>query len=185
MKSFPSFLGFLSLLMLADTIAAARKDGGEYWRVAVMKDESIPEAIESALVPVNAAAASSSGDKTNCHDLPSNIEIKEEKIFVEDFELPRPNNYNSVEGGVTKERSFAKDFEPRPNLSAYGDDGDLKEEKKSFAKDFEPRPNLSAYGGDGDLEEEEKSFAKDFEPRPNLSAYGDDGYLKRGEKIIY
>ncbi|OMP12293.1 Organ specific protein [Corchorus olitorius] len=156
MKSFiVSFLGFLSLLMLADTIAAARKDAGGYWRAAIMKDESIPEAIEGALVRIDAAAASSSDDKTNCHDSPNNIEIKEEKIIVEDFELPRPNNYNSVEGGVTKERSFAKDFEPRPNLSAYGDD------------------------------EEEKSFAKDFEPRPNLSAYGDDGYLKGEKKIIY
>ncbi|OMO75726.1 Organ specific protein [Corchorus olitorius] len=182
MKSFLSFLGFLLLLLLADTIVAARKDGGEYWRAAIMKDESIPEAIEGALVRMDAVAASSSDDKTNCHDSPNNIEIKEQKIIVEDFELPRPNNYNSVERGVTKERSFAKDFEPKPNLSAYGDEG---EEKKSFAIDFEPRPNLSAYGDDGDLKEEEKSsFAKDFEPRPNLSAYGDDCYLKGEKKII-
>ncbi|OMO74281.1 Organ specific protein [Corchorus capsularis] len=167
MKSFLSFLGFLSLLLLADSIAAARKDGGEYWRAAIMKDESIPEAIESALVRVNAAAASSSGDKTDCHDSPKNVETKEEKIIVEEFELPRPNNYNHVEGG----KSFADDFEPRPNISAYGD-GDVKGEKKSFVEDFEPRPNISAYG-DGDLKGEKKSFANDFEPRPNISTYHD------------
>ncbi|OMO74271.1 Organ specific protein [Corchorus capsularis] len=166
MKSFLSFLGFLSLLLLAESIAAARKDGGEYWRVAVMKDESIPEAIESALVRVNAAAASSSSDKTDCHDSPKNMEIKEEKIFVEEFELPRPNNYNRVEGG----KSFADDFEPRPNVSAYGDDS----QEKSFVKDFEPRPNVSAYGDNGDLKgSEKKSFADDFEPRPNVSVYHD------------
>ncbi|OMO75713.1 Organ specific protein [Corchorus olitorius] len=175
MKSFLSFFGFLSLLLLADTIAAARKDAGEYWRV-VMKDESIPEAIESALVRVNAAAASSSGDKTDCHDSPKNMEIKEEKIIVEEFELPRPNNYNRVEGGKTKAKSFADDFEPRPNVSAYGDDS---QEKSSFAKEFEPRPNISAYS-DGDLKGEKKSFVEDFEPRPNISAYS-DGDLK-GEK---
>ncbi|OMP01550.1 Organ specific protein [Corchorus olitorius] len=170
MKSFLSFLGFLSLLLLVDTTAAARKDGGEYWRAAIMKDESIPEAIEGALVRMD---ASSSDDKTNCHDSPKNVETKEEKIIVEEFELPRPNNYNNVQGG----KSFADDFEPRPNVSSYGDDS----QEKSFVKDFEPRPNVSAYGGDGNLRGEKKSFAKDFEPRPNVSAYGDNGDLK-GEK---
>jgi len=67
---------------------------------------------------------------------------------------------------LNKEEKFVKDFEPRPNISAY--DGDASE--KSFVTDFEPRPNISAY----DDNHEEKSFVKDFEPRPNISAYDDD-----------
>ncbi|XWS54894.1 hypothetical protein CRYUN_Cryun10bG0129000 [Craigia yunnanensis] len=172
MKSFLSFFSFLSLLLFADTIAAARKDAGEYWK-AVMKDEPMPEAIKG-LVRID--AVSSSNEKTDCHT-PTSFEIKEEKIIVEDFERPRPNK------GDEKKKSFADDFEPRPNLSSYGDDADLKGEKSSsYAKDFEPRPNLSAYGDDADLKgEKSSSYAKDFEPRSNLSAYGDDADLK-GEK---
>ncbi|XVF01120.1 hypothetical protein REPUB_Repub04eG0060700 [Reevesia pubescens] len=170
MKSFLSFFAFLSLLLFADTVAAARKDAGEYWR-AVMKDEPMPEALEG-LVQID-AVSSSSNEKTNCHTPATSFELKEEKIIVEDFERPRP-----------KKKSFADDFEPRPNVSAYGDDDDLKGEKSSsFAKDFEPRPNVSAYGDDADLKgEKSSSFAKDFEPRPNVSAYGDDAGLKGKKK---
>ncbi|XWS54891.1 hypothetical protein CRYUN_Cryun10bG0128700 [Craigia yunnanensis] len=174
MKSFLYFFSFLSLLLFADTIAAARKDAGEYWK-AVMKDEPMPEAIKG-LVQID--AVSSSNEKTDCHT-PTSFEIKEEKIIVEDFERPRPNK------GDEKKKSFADDFEPRPNVSAYGDDANLNEgdeKKKSFADDFEPRPNVSAYGNDADLKgEKSSSYAKDFEPRPNVSAYGDDDDLK-GEK---
>ncbi|KAL0384105.1 UNVERIFIED_CONTAM: hypothetical protein Sradi_2804800 [Sesamum radiatum] len=71
-----------------------------------------------------------------------------------------------------KRNLLQKDFEPRPNISAYGDN-DKVDEKKSFVKDFEPRPNISAYTDD-DKVDEKKSFIKDFEPRPNISAYNDD-----------
>ncbi|XVE66949.1 hypothetical protein DITRI_Ditri08aG0120800 [Diplodiscus trichospermus] len=174
MKSFLAFFSFLSLLLFAGSIAAARKDAAEYWR-AVMKDEPMPEAIEGLL---RVDAVSSTNEKTNCHT-PTGLQIKEEKIIVEDFEGPRVSRGDEKKK-MTK--SFADDFEPRPNVSAYGDDADLKGEKSSsFAKDIEPRPNVSAYG-DADIKGEKSStFAKDIEPRPNVSAYGDDADLK-GEK---
>ncbi|XWS67931.1 hypothetical protein CRYUN_Cryun04dG0047200 [Craigia yunnanensis] len=163
MKSFLSFFAFLSLLLFADTISAARKDVGEYWR-AEMEDQPMPEAIEGL---VRIEVASSSNEKTNCHT-PGSCEEKEEKIIVEDFERPRAK-------GDEKKSTFADDFEPRPNISAYGDDANLKREKSSsFAKDFEPRPNISAYGGDdADLKVEKESFTRDFEPEPHATFYYD------------
>ncbi|XVE66951.1 hypothetical protein DITRI_Ditri08aG0121000 [Diplodiscus trichospermus] len=166
MKSFLAFFSFLSLLLFAGSITAARKDAGEYWR-AVMKDEPMPEAIEGLL---RVDAISSTNEKTNCHT-PRGLEIKQEKIIVEDFEGPRVNI-----GDEKNKKSFADDFEPRPNVSAYGDDADLKGEKSSsFAKDFEPRPNVSAYHSDDDAghKAEKKSFTSEFEPKPNISAYHD------------
>ena len=121
-------------MQFADTISAARKDAGEYWR-AVMKDQPMSEAIESL---VRIEAASSSNEKTNCHT-PASFELKEEKIIVEDFERPRPK-------GDEKKSTFAVDFEPRLNVSAHGgDDADLKGEKKSFTRDFEPEPQATFY----------------------------------------
>ena len=71
------------------------------------------------------------------------------------------------------EKAFTEDFEPRPNVSVYHDDGKLGEEK-SFVKDFEPRPNVSVYHDDEvDASKEDESFVKDFEPRPNVSVYHD------------
>ncbi|GMJ06894.1 hypothetical protein HRI_004358600 [Hibiscus trionum] len=167
MQSFLPFFAFLSLLLFADTIAAARKDAGEYWR-AVMKDQTIPEALEE-LARIEAA----SEDKTHC-DTPAVFELKVEKLIVQDFGRK----------GTEKKSAFAEDFEPRPNISAYGDDENLKVKKlSSFAEDFEPRPNISAYGDDANLKgKESSSFAEDFEPRPNISAYGGDGDLKGKEK---
>ncbi|XVF67703.1 hypothetical protein PTKIN_Ptkin10aG0143000 [Pterospermum kingtungense] len=160
-----SFLSFLSLLLFAATIAAGRKDGGEYWR-AVMKDEPMPEAIKG-LIGIDTVVSSSNEIKTKCHT-PTTIEIKEENIIVEEEEK--------------KKKSFADDIEPRPNISGY-DNGDLEGEKSlSFAQDFEPRPNVSAYAN-GELKgEKSSSFAQDFEPSPNVSAYGDDDAGLKGEK---
>ncbi|GMJ03537.1 hypothetical protein HRI_004022900 [Hibiscus trionum] len=132
MKSFLPFLAFVSLLLFADTIAAARKDAGEYWR-AVTKDQPMPEALKE-LVRVEAA----SEEKTKC-TTPASIELKEEKIIVEDFKRPVKAK------GDGKNSTFSDDFKPEPNLSAYGDDAGLKGKKKSFTSDFEPEPNLSVY----------------------------------------
>ncbi|XVE66948.1 hypothetical protein DITRI_Ditri08aG0120700 [Diplodiscus trichospermus] len=156
-------------MQFAGTIAAARKDAGDYWR-AVMKDEPMPEAIKGLL---RVDAVSSTNEKTDCHT-PRGLEIKEEKIIVEDFEGPRVNVGAEKK---KKTKSFANDFEPRPNASAYGDDADLKGEKSSssFAKDIEPRPNVSAYGGDDDagLKGEKKSFTREFESEPTATFYQD------------
>ncbi|OIT02417.1 PREDICTED: organ-specific protein P4-like [Nicotiana attenuata] len=65
-------------------------------------------------------------------------------------------------------------FEPRPNLSVYHDDANLKEAEKSlFTKDSEPRPSATQYHDDDAGLKQENSFADDFEPRPNLSVYHD------------
>ncbi|XP_039013234.1 organ-specific protein P4-like [Hibiscus syriacus] len=147
MKTFLPFFAFLSLLLFADTIVAARKDGGEYWR-AVMKDQPMPHALQG-LVQIEVTSAGSG-------------ELNEEIIISEDFKRPvRPN-------GNEKKSTFCEDLEPRPNALAYGDDENLKVKKSSsFAKDFEPRPNLSAYGGDANLKRKRSSsFTEDFEPRP-------------------
>ncbi|KAL4354579.1 hypothetical protein GQ457_06G002220 [Hibiscus cannabinus] len=165
MKSFLPFFAFLSLLLFADSITAARKDAGEYWR-AVMKDQPMPQALKE-LVRVE--------EKTKC-STPASIELKEDKIIVEDFERPiRPK-------GDGNKSTFSDDFEPWPSASAYGDDAKLKGEKKSsFTSDFEPWPSASAYGDDAKLKGKKKSFSSDFEPWPSASAYGDDAKLE-GEK---
>ncbi|GMJ03541.1 hypothetical protein HRI_004023300 [Hibiscus trionum] len=154
MKSFLPFFAFLSLLLFADTTAAARKDA---WR-AVMKDQPMPEALKE-LVRVEAA----SEEKIKC-TTPASIELKEEKIIVEDFERPiRPK-------GDRKKSTLSDDSEPRPSVTAYIDD----RKSSSFAEDFEPRPSVTAYGGDdAGLKGKKKSFTSNFEPEPNISVYQD------------
>ncbi|GMJ03538.1 hypothetical protein HRI_004023000 [Hibiscus trionum] len=143
MKSFLPFIAFVSLLLFADTIAAARKDGGEYWR-AVMKDQPMPEALKE-LVRVEAASTGSE-EKTKC-STPASTELKEEKIIVEDFQRPLGQRLKEME----RSPSFSDDFEPWPSATAYGDDAKLKRGKKSFTGDFEPWPNAAAYGDDAKL----------------------------------
>ncbi|GFY89680.1 hypothetical protein Acr_06g0016200 [Actinidia rufa] len=130
----------------------------------VMKDQPMPEAIQG-LIHQGDSVSPVSNKKRDCH---TSTDAKE-KPFVKDFD-PRPNvSAYSDDTKLTGEKSFVKDFEPRPNISAYSDDTKLTEEK-SFVKDFEPRPNVSAYSDDAGLKDE-KAFVKDFEPRPNISVY--------------
>ncbi|KAK8564316.1 hypothetical protein V6N13_005450 [Hibiscus sabdariffa] len=113
-------------MQFADTLSAARKDAGEYWR-AVMKDQPMPEALME-LVRIEAASAGSD-EKTKRGTLASIELLKGDKIIVEDFERPiRPK-------GDEKKSTFSDDFEPRPSVTAYVDD----EKSSSFAEDFEPR----------------------------------------------
>ncbi|PIN22125.1 hypothetical protein CDL12_05171 [Handroanthus impetiginosus] len=77
---------------------------------------------------------------------------------------------------------FSKELKPRPNLSAYNDNGVGLKGEKAFDKSFEPRPNLSAYNDNGVGLKGEKAFDKSFEPRPNLSAYNNNGVGLKGEK---
>lgn len=77
---------------------------------------------------------------------------------------------NSEDHGVNK---YSKEFEPRPNISAYNDDGEPEKEEKSFTRNFEPRPNISAYDDSGVGVKGEEDFDKSFEPRPNISVYQD------------
>lgn len=107
-----------------------------------MKEQQMPKAIQGL---VNNAA----DKKSDCH---TSVEAE---------------TSDKLKG----EKTFVKDFEPMPNLSAYdGDDKKLSGEDKSFVKDFEPRPNVSAYDNGAGLKGE-KPFDEDFEPRPNASVY--------------
>ncbi|KAE8687051.1 Detected protein of unknown function [Hibiscus syriacus] len=157
----------------ADTLSAARKDVGEYWR-AVMKDQPIPEALEG-LVRIEAGSAGS--DEKTEYRTPASVEKKEE-IVVEDFE--RPCYGGDVAGLKGKKKTFTGDFELRPSVMSYGgNDGGLQQEKKSFTNDFEPRPSVTAYGGN---DAEKKPFTKYFEPRPSVRAYGSDDVGLKGNK---
>ncbi|CAL0326929.1 unnamed protein product [Lupinus luteus] len=92
----------------------------------------------------------------------------EKKLVVDDFE-PRPNLSTYGENNIdVKKKETAKNLESIFKISAYGDDIEAKE--KNVMKFFEPRPDLFIHGGDVDAKE--KNVVKDFEPRPNLSAYG-------------
>ncbi|KAK8564314.1 hypothetical protein V6N13_005452 [Hibiscus sabdariffa] len=110
-------------MQFADILSAARKDAGEYPR-AVMKDQTVPEALME-LVRAEAASTGSE-EKTKC-STPASIELKAK--------------------GDGKKPTFSDDFKPEPNLSAYGDDVELKGKKKSFTSDFEPEPDLILYQG--------------------------------------
>ncbi|KAL8556031.1 hypothetical protein ACS0TY_003729 [Phlomoides rotata] len=83
---------------------------------------------------------------------------------------------NKVTSIPTKENNChtsstgSRDFEPRPNISAYN----KPKEDKSFGKEyFEPIPNVSSYND---------VVVKYFEPRPNVSAYNEDG--KEGKMAV-
>ena len=109
-------------------ITEARKDPGEYWQgVAARNDQALLEAIPH-LVRIDSTLSDTKKITTasDCHTSNKKDSVAE-----------AANNKKSV---------FATDFEPRPNLSAYGDDAKLKKkEEKTFTKDFEPRPGASFY----------------------------------------
>ncbi|KAF9624761.1 hypothetical protein IFM89_013842 [Coptis chinensis] len=165
-KTMDSLISFftLFLLILFASTINARKAPEEYWK-EVMKDRPMPDAI-GGLVNSNQEALSKHETKANCH---GDAKKKEDKSFAEDFE-PRPNLSVYDNDAENKEVNiFVKDLEPRPSATGYYKDAGNKEDK-SFVKDSEPRPNVSVYHDDTELKEE-KSFVKDFEPRPNLSVY--------------
>ncbi|KAI5402507.1 hypothetical protein KIW84_050215 [Lathyrus oleraceus] len=66
-----------------------------------------------------------------------------------------------------KKKKVVKDFEQRPNISAYGKKNVDVKEKNGTIKDFEPRPNISAYGNN----EIDDESMKDVEPIPSLTKY--------------
>ncbi|XP_057783099.1 organ-specific protein S2-like [Salvia miltiorrhiza] len=119
-------------------------------------------------------------EKSDCHTSieSSNLEADghnpaSEKSFIRDFE-PRPSATAYVDGHkLTGEKSFVRDFEPRPSATAYVDGHKLTGEKSFVAKDFESKPNIFKYIDDMNSKNE-KVYAKDFEPIPNISAYNDD-----------
>ncbi|GAB4837923.1 hypothetical protein Ancab_027451 [Ancistrocladus abbreviatus] len=135
-----SSLVFSVLSLLLFTVTIeGRKDPGEYWK-GIMNDQQMPEAIKGFM-----------------HD--GDQETEKTKHCLDQIDAVHHGD----------EKSFDKDFEPRPNVSVYHGEV-VPDEKKSFVKDFEPRPNVSVYH-DGVASEDKKSFAKDFEPRPNVSVY--------------
>ncbi|KAG6762825.1 hypothetical protein POTOM_033349 [Populus tomentosa] len=145
--------------LLTSSVLEKTLESGEYWR-AVTKDQPMPEAIQGFIRATTSSPVSN--EKADCHTTESN----EKNNFVKDFGL-QPST--TSDGVVKGERSFAEDFEPRPNVSVYHHDAALKGEK-SFPEDFEPRPNVSVYD-DGVGLKGKKSFSDEFEPRPSVTAY--------------
>ncbi|KAJ1378527.1 Organ specific protein [Sesbania bispinosa] len=82
-------------------------------------------------------------------------EIIEKKVFTEEIE-PRPNISAYDDDGVDTKK-YMKEFEPRPSVTAY---------REQIVKKFEPRPSVTAYKGDETLNTE-------FEPRPSTTKYND------------
>ncbi|KAM7470751.1 hypothetical protein LguiA_008934 [Lonicera macranthoides] len=112
----PLALLVLFCLLLVASTTYARLDPSEYWK-DMMKDQQMPDGIQGL---VNNAA----NKKSECHT-PVKAETSDK---------------------LKGEKPFVKDFEPKPNASAYdGNDKKLSKENESFVSDFEPRPNLSAY----------------------------------------
>ncbi|CDO97065.1 unnamed protein product [Coffea canephora] len=123
MASPVALIALISLVLFAG-ITEARKDTGEYWQgVAARNDQALLEhlvRVDSTLSDTKKITTAS-----DCHTSNKKDSVAE-----------ATNNKKSV---------FATDFEPRPNLSAYGDDAKLKKEGKTFTKDFEPRPGATFY----------------------------------------
>ncbi|KAF5755821.1 putative organ specific protein [Helianthus annuus] len=94
----------------------------------------------------------------------------------DDFE-PRPNV--SSYGNDVNPDGNKKDFEPRPNVSVYDEDTSLKglKRKKNVDEEFEPRPNVSVYDNETGLKSK-KNVDEEFETRPNVSIYDNDLRMK-------
>lgn len=89
----------------------------------------------------------------------------------------------------TGKKVFTEYFEPRPNISAYDDDGIDTKENKKFVKDFEPRPNLTGYNDDKmslniGRNSEKPPVNNESEPMPNVWIYNDGEVGYKGEKPL-
>ncbi|KAH7517830.1 hypothetical protein FEM48_Zijuj09G0105900 [Ziziphus jujuba var. spinosa] len=91
--------------------------------------------------------------------------------------VPKRQDFNEKTDCHEKVKSFADNFESRPNISAKHDDN-----TKTFSDNFEPTTNNSAYHEDDTKSKDDQNvgtkeakpaFAEDFEPRPNLSVYNE------------
>ncbi|XP_041014210.1 organ-specific protein S2-like [Juglans microcarpa x Juglans regia] len=152
---------FSVLLIAADHGIEARKGPGEYW-ISVMKEQPMPEALQ-VLVPLDSSPSQLNKNADDCHTPELGAEINKLDQLVEDFKHKADHDH--------KQR-FVKDFEPRPNISAYGGDDDIvHESEKKFIKDFEPRPNISAYTDDHVHGSKERAFAEEFEQTPDVTIY--------------
>lgn len=133
---------FLLISEQVGNAIGARKEPGEYWR-DVTNDEAMPKAIQG-LLPHEDQSSSLLSKKPNSQtttearnggDVVKGFKPKQDKVFWV---------YDDEDAKLTEKKWFIKEFEPRPNISTYHDEGATKEEKP-FVDDFEPRPNISAY----------------------------------------
>lgn len=98
---------------LFDQFGGARKDAGEYWREVVMKEQPLPDAVQG-LVRLQDQM------ENGCHDdhkKPEKLELIKEETFMVNLRNGRVEKKMMKE----EEEDITKDFEPRPNASAYGD----------------------------------------------------------------
>ncbi|RYR49786.1 hypothetical protein Ahy_A07g036304 [Arachis hypogaea] len=171
-------LAFLVLKLVASV--ESRKDAGEYWKMIKDMPEEIQGLVKfneeqqtEGLKPLMVTEEVTMEKKVFTED--NEMDCKEKKQVVKEFE-PRPNvsAYGDNEVDAKEKKHVVNDFEPRPNVSAYGDNDVDAKNKKHVVNDFEPRPNVSAYG-DNDIDaKKQKKFVKSFEPRPNVSVYDKD-----------
>ncbi|PWA61309.1 organ specific protein [Artemisia annua] len=108
---------------------------------------------------------------------PNPAEYMQESLVRGDSSvLPLPTKeshcHTTVDARKKIKPSDDKQFEPRPNVSVYGNGMGLKDlkGKKTYQEEFEPRPNVSVYDNDVRLDGK-KTLDHKFEPRPNVSVY--------------
>ncbi|GJR74089.1 organ specific protein [Tanacetum coccineum] len=112
--------------------------------------------------------------KSHCHTF-EGTRTHEKSSNKEEFE-PRPN-ISLYENDVNmKGTRSGEEFEPKPNISVY-DNGVGSKAKRTSEKEFEPRPNISVYENGVSLQGK-KASKEEFEPRPNISIYENDVSLK-------
>ncbi|XP_061958137.1 organ-specific protein P4-like [Populus nigra] len=163
MKSSFTLFVLFSLLLFANSINA-RKDIGGYWR-AVMKDQSMPEAIQGLVHadPITALSTIKDSEPNPRFWIYDNgVESTRTHFFDKDFETRSGGSIHNDDEG---KKHFAEHFEPRPDVFVNQDDA-LKAEKP-FTEEFEPGPNISVYDNGVD----KKPFEKDSEPKPSATAY--------------
>ncbi|KAG6709544.1 hypothetical protein I3842_06G137200 [Carya illinoinensis] len=136
---------FSVLLMAADHSIEARKDPGEYW-ISVMKEQPMPEALQ-ILVSLDSSPSQLNKNADDYHMSELGAEINKLDQLVEDFKH-KDHDHKQRFGDVghdQSEKKFVKDFEPRPNLSAYTDDQVHGSKERAFAEEFEQAPDATIY----------------------------------------
>ncbi|KAM6586041.1 hypothetical protein CsatB_013043 [Cannabis sativa] len=180
MKSTCAVLPLLSLILLFSCESTeSRKDpAGEYWSI-VMKEQPMPKAIQSLIIPghdYDHSTPKIPNQKTKCSNHDKSTTIL--NTFTQDFE-PEPHATSYPDDNDVKslvKTSFTKDFEPEPHVTAYPNNDVKSSVKTLFTKDFEPEPHVTAYPNNEvkSSSGEYSMFTKDFEPEPHASVYPDN-----------
>ncbi|XP_050363051.1 organ-specific protein P4-like [Argentina anserina] len=100
------------------------------------------------------------------------------KLVKEKFELNNVNNLSDKKAekadchDTEKPKIEIEEFEPRPNVSVYHNDSEVKGSSKSI-DNMESKDNGSKDKLSFEAKAKTHAFEEDFEPRPNVSMYND------------